>query len=100
MFENLAEKIKIIARVILGLGVILGAICIIKAIDIEEAMFVLYAILIVFISWMASVFICGFAELLEYVMAIAMHTRGIDANVKNISSMQTKLLKDETKKEN
>ena len=76
MFENIGRKIKIFARLFLGIFAIVSVIWGWRMLDIyEEGIYVLYALGGVFVALLISFMLYGFGELIEKVTYIEQNTR-------------------------
>ena len=84
MFENISEKLKLIAKITFWLCIICAIICTVAALYEENITFFIYAIFLAFSGWASSIFIYGFAEILELLLGISSSNCRIDSKFRTM----------------
>jgi len=84
MFTNITKKLKISAKVVFIIGIVLAILFLLLSFSAEEGAALLIAGVIFFFStWFTSLLIYAFAELLE-------DTKAIRENTSNLTTIQNK----------
>lgn len=101
VFEDIGAKIKIVSKVLCWVGIIAAVIAAFVMFSLDEEAGLLFLIAGPLLSWINSLFVYGFGELIEKTNEIAENTRNSDLKIeKNKAKMSAFQQTDKQKTKN